>query len=399
MTQKKRLVSGLAVAAIFLGGFSASAQDYRQLHEQAIVVDTHNDVLISVLEGLRLEDDLRGKTHSDLARFKEGGVDVQIFSVWSDETYGKGKGFKYANRQIDSLYAIVERNPDKMMIAKTPADIEQAVAQNKLATMIGVEGGHMMESNLKYLEALHKRGTIYMTLTWNNSTPWATSAMDETSGKLPKNRKLGLTRFGKQVVRKMNDLGMLVDLSHVGERTFWDAMATTTKPVVISHSCVHHFNPHFRNLKDDQIQAIAKNGGVIHLNFFSGFLDPEYDKRMSAFRARHKAEVDSLRKEGKNSIQIYDWAMEHHPEEASQLRPPLSMLLDHLDHIVQLVGVDYVGLGSDFDGVSSTPQQLDSVADMPVITRELIARGYSEEDIKKILGENFLRVLRANVGA
>ncbi|WP_299702355.1 dipeptidase [uncultured Pontibacter sp.] len=398
MIQKKRLVSGLAVAAIFLGSFTASAQDYRELHEQAIVVDTHNDVLISVLEGLRLEDDLRGKTHSDLARFKEGGVDVQIFSVWSDETYGKGKGFKYANRQIDSLYSIVERNPDKMMIARTPEDIRQAVEQNKLATMIGVEGGHMMESNLKYLEELHKRGTIYMTLTWNNSTPWATSAMDETSGKLPKNRKLGLTRFGKQVVRKMNELGMLVDLSHVGERTFWDAMATTTKPVLISHSCVHQFNPHFRNLKDDQIQAIAKNGGVIHLNFFSGFLDPDYDKRMNAFRTKHQTEVDSLRKEGKNSIQIYDWAMEHYPEEASQLRPPLSLLLDHLDHIVKLVGVDYVGLGSDFDGISSTPQQLDSVADMPVITRELLARGYSEEDIKKILGENFLRVLRANVG-
>ncbi len=389
---------GLLLSALSGIGSGVQAQEYKALHEQAIVVDTHNDVLISVLEGLRLEDDLRGKTHSDLARFKEGGVDVQVFSVWSDGTYGKGKGFRFANLQIDSLEAIVRRNPDKMMLARTPADIAQAVEQGKMATMIGVEGGHMIESNLKYLEALHRRGTSYMTLTWNNSTPWATSAMDESSGKLPKKRKPGLTRFGKQVVRKMNELGMLVDLSHVGERTFWDAMATTTKPVLVSHSCVHHFNPHFRNLKDEQIQAIAKNGGVIHLNFFSGFLDPEYDKRMNAFRARHKAEVDSLRQAGNNSIQIYDWALEHHPEEAAELRPPLSLLMDHLDHIVQLVGVDHVGLGSDFDGISSTPQQLDSVADMPLITRELLARGYSEADIKKILGENFLRVLRANVG-
>ncbi|MCP2043703.1 membrane dipeptidase [Pontibacter sp. HSC-36F09] len=399
MNYKKLLGGGLALAALLCSNPQASAQDYKQLHDKAIVIDTHNDVLISVLEGLRLEDDLRGKTHSDLARFKEGGVDVQVFSVWSDETYGKGKGFKFANLQIDSLEAIVRRNPDKMMLARTPADIEQAVAQNKMATMIGVEGGHMMESNLKYLEALHKRGTSYMTLTWNNSTPWATSAMDETSGKLPKNRKPGLTKFGKQVVRKMNKLGMLVDLSHVGERTFWDAMATTTKPVLVSHSCVHHFNPHSRNLKDDQIQAIAKNGGVIHLNFFSGFLDPEYDKRMNAFRANHRAEVDSLRKAGANSIQISDWAMANYPEEASELRPPLSLLMEHLDHIVKLVGVDYVGLGSDFDGITSTPQQLDSVADMPVITRELLARGYSEEDVEKILGGNFLRVLRANVGS
>ncbi|PKV63196.1 dipeptidase [Pontibacter ramchanderi] len=399
MNFRKLLGGGATLAALLFGTLQASAQDYRQVHEKAIVVDTHNDVLISVLEGLRLEDDLRGKTHSDLARFKEGGVDVQVFSVWSDETYGKGKGFQFANLQIDSLYAIVGRNPDKMMIARTPADIEQAVAQNKIATMIGVEGGHMIEDNLRYLEELHKRGTIYMTLTWNNSTSWATSAMDETSGKLPKKRKPGLTKLGKQVVRKMNELGMLVDLSHVGERTFWDAMATTTKPVLISHSCVHHFNPHFRNLKDDQIKAIAKNGGVIHLNFFSGFLDPDYDKRMNAFRTNHKDEVDALRKEGKNSIEIYDWAKANYPEEAAQLRPPLSLLLDHLDHIVKLVGVDHVGLGSDFDGITSTPQQLDSVADMPVITRELLARGYSEADVKKILGENFLRVLRANVGS
>ncbi|MBX0333269.1 dipeptidase [Pontibacter sp. HSC-14F20] len=399
MNYRKLVGGSLALAALLCGNLQASAQDYRQLHKQAIVVDTHNDVLISVLEGLRLEDDLRGKTHSDLARFKEGGVDVQVFSVWSDETYGKGKGYTFANLQIDSLNAIVARNTDKMMLARTPADIEQAISKNKMATMIGVEGGHMIEDNLKYLEALHKRGTSYMTLTWNNSTSWATSAMDETSGKLPKKRKPGLTKFGKQVVRKMNELGMLVDLSHVGERTFWDAMATTTKPVLISHSCVHHFNPHSRNLKDDQILAIGKNGGVIHLNFFSGFLDPDYDSRMNAFRAKHKAEVDSLRKAGKNSIEIFDWAMEKYPDEAAQLRPPLSLLMDHLDHIVKLVGVDHVGLGSDFDGITSTPQQLDSVADMPVITRELIARGYSEAAIKKILGENFLRVFQANVGS
>ncbi|MHC2993429.1 dipeptidase [Pontibacter sp. HJ8] len=388
----------LAVAALLFCSLTATAQDYKALHEKAIVVDTHNDVLISVLEGLRLEDDLRGKTHSDLARFKEGGVDVQIFSVWSDGTYGKGKGFNFANLQIDSLYAIAARNPDKMMMAKTPEDVMQAVQQNKMAAMIGVEGGHMIEDNLKYLEELHKRGTSYMTLTWNNSTSWASSAMDEAGDKMPKSKR-GLNRFGKKVVKRMNALGMMVDLSHVGEQTFWDALAVTTKPVLVSHSCVHSFNPHFRNLKDDQIKAIAKNGGVIHLNFFSGFLDPGYDKRMNGFIASHKTEVDSLQQLNKNSIEIYDWASANYPEEAATLRPPLSLLLDHLDHIVKLVGVDHVGLGSDFDGITSTPQQLDSVADMPLVTKELLARGYSEADIKKILGENFLRVFRANVGS
>ncbi len=249
----------------------ASAQSYKKIHDKAIVIDTHNDVMISILNGLNIDNDLKGKTHSDIGRFKKGGVDVQIFSIWSDENYGMGKGFAYANRQIDSLYAIINRNKNRMMIVTTPAELMQAIKQKKFGAMMGLEGGHMIEDNLQYLDSLYKRGVRYMTLTWNNSTSWATSAKDETENTVS-NTKKGLNDLGKQVVHRMNELGMLVDLSHVGEQTFWDAIAVTTKPVIVSHSCVYALAPHRRNLKDDQIKAVAKNGGVIHLNFYSGFL-------------------------------------------------------------------------------------------------------------------------------
>ncbi len=394
--RKFRLVTRPAMLMGFLlASQFVQAQAYQKIHQEAIVIDSHNDVLINVLEGLKLEDNLRGKTHSDLSRFREGGVDIQFFSVWSDETYGKGKGFTYANRQIDSLYAIAARNPDKMMMVTSTEELQTAVQQNKLGAMIGVEGGHMMEDNLGYLEELYKRGTRYMTLTWNNSTSWASSAKDETDGTVPK-AKRGLNSFGKQVVQRMNALGMMVDLSHVGERTFWDAMKTTTKPVLVSHSCVYRFNPHPRNLKDDQIKAVAKNGGVIQLNFFSGFLDPQFDARQSRFLAKHQTEVDSLKKKNFSNGRIRAWLETNYPKEAEAVRPPLSLLLDHLDYIVKLTSVDHVGLGSDFDGVTSTPQQLDGVEDFPIITKELLARGYSQQDVHKILGGNLLRVFKAN---
>jgi len=395
MKKNKSAVIALVLSACTRICNGALAQTYQQLHEQALVVDTHNDVLISVLEGLRLEEDLSGKTHSDLARFRQGGVDVQVFSVWSDENYGKGRGFAFANRQIDSLYALVARHPHQLLLAKTPQDIQQAVQEQKMAVMIGVEGGHMIEENLAYLDSLHQRGARYLTLTWNNSTSWASSAKDEAAGTMPQSRK-GLNDFGRQVVRRMNALGMLVDLSHAGEQTFWDAIQVSSKPVLVSHSCVHALNPHARNLTDAQIKAVGKNGGVIHLNFFSGFLDPKFEKREARFLRRHAAEVDSLRKKERSMSSIRLWLARKYPQEALQVRPPLTLLLDHLDHIVRLVGVEHVGLGSDFDGITSTPRQLDSVADMPLVTKALLERGYSRAEIEKILGQNFMRVFRAN---
>ncbi|MDP9229146.1 MAG: dipeptidase [Bacteroidota bacterium] len=372
------------------------AQKYQKLHRKAIVVDTHNDVLSTVvMKGMNIENDLTGKSHSDIARFKKGGVDVQIFSVFSDERFGKDTAFKYANIEIDSLYAIVGRNTDKMMMVTNTSQLKQAVRQHKIGCMIGVEGGHMIEDNLQYLDSLYQRGARYMTLTWNNSTSWATSAADESKNKMPFGSK-GLTEFGKQVVRRMNESGMIVDVSHVGEQTFRDAINTTTKPVIASHSCAYALCPVSRNLKDDQIKAIGRNGGVIHLNFYSGFLDSNYNKRKDAFLLKHKQQVDSLKEIKWANYEIEEYISKKYPEEANALRPPLSVLLDHLDYIVKLIGVDHVGLGSDFDGIESAPQQLDDVTDFPLITKELLKRGYGKRDIRKILGGNFLRIYKAN---
>ena len=373
-----------------------TAQSYKKLHQRSIVIDTHNDFPNQSMEkGVRFDQDLKGITHSDLKRMKEGGIDVQVFSIWSDGTFTAGKGFARANRQIDSLYAWTNRNPSAMMITKTPADLKKAVRQKKLAVMMGVEGGHMIEDKIEYLDQLYERGVRYMTLTWNNSTSWASSAMDESANKIP-NGKKGLTSLGEQIIQRMNALGMIVDISHVGEQTFWDAIRISTKPVIASHSCVHQLCPVFRNLKDDQIKAIAKNGGVIHLNFFSGFVDSNFNKRNISFLNTHQREKDSLKAINPEPHFTEEYLFSKYPEEVKALRPPLSMLLDHLDYIVRLAGVDHVGLGSDFDGISSAPQQLDDVTGLPLITKALQERGYSKKDIRKILGENFLRVFKAN---
>ena len=369
------------------------AQSYQKIHDKAILVDTHNDILTENAEkGMVFDQDLRGKTHSDLARWKQGGLDVQIFSVFCDGN--KMHPFAYANRQIDSLDAVIKRNPDKIVKVANSKELYKVVKHHKIAAMCGVEGGHMIEDNLDNLDSLYKRGTRYMTLTWNNSTAWATSAMDETFKKDLQHK--GLTEYGRKVVERMNKLGMIVDISHVGEQTFWDAIHTTTKPVIASHSSVYAICPHQRNLKDDQIKAVAKNGGVIQVNFYSGFLDSNYMKRKDAFLLKHKAERDSIMKSGREDFIADVYLFSKYDSEVKAMRAPLSLLIQHIEYIIKLVGVDYVGLGSDFDGIESPPQQLDDVTTYPLITKALVEKGYSRKDITKILGGNFLRVLKAN---
>jgi len=379
----------------FITLVNARAQDYKKLHFNSILCDTHNDIISTCLEkGYSFDQDLTGKTHSDLNRMFKAGVDVQVFSIWCDGT--QTNPYAFANREIDTLYAWIKRNPDKMMLVKNSNELMQAVRQHKLASMIGVEGGHMMENDLHKLDSLYARGTRYMTLTWNNSTSWATSARDETQHSFIVS-PYGLTDFGKSIVRKMNELGMMVDVSHIGEKTFWDVLAIVDKPVIASHSCVYSLCPVFRNLKDDQIRAIAKNGGVIQVNFFSGFVDSTYDKKEKAFVKAHQKEFDSLDAKGWSDYYVQQLMSKKYPDEAKSLRPPMSMLIDHIDYIVKLVGADYVGLGSDFDGCESTPVGLDGVQDYHKIVDALVQRKYSQQDIKKIMGENFLRVFKANV--
>lgn len=374
----------------------ARAQSAEKIHFNSILVDTHNDFLSKAVEDhVVFDTDLKGITQSDLTRMQKGGVKVQIFSIFCDENYGKGSAFKLASQELDSLYAIVARNKKKMQLVFSYSQLIEAVKNKKLACMSGVEGGHMIEDNLDYLDSFYQRGVRYMTLTWNNSTSWSTSASDETH-KSFKVTPYGLNDFGKRVVRKMNQLGMMVDVSHIGEKTFWDVIATTDKPVIASHSSVYALCPVFRNLKDDQIRAIAKNGGVVQVNFYSAFLDSNYFPNLESFLKMHKAEYDSLESVNKMTSASLKYLFNKYHDDFERMRPPLSLLVDHIDYIVKLVGVDFVGLGSDFDGIESSPKGLDGVQDFPKITAELLKRGYSEKDIAKILGGNFLRVFKAN---
>jgi membrane dipeptidase len=206
----------------------------------------------------------------------------------------------------------------------------------------------------------------------------------------------GLTDLGIKIVERMNELGMLIDVSHNGEQTFWDVIKYTKKPIIASHSSVWTLCPHRRNLKDDQIKAIAKNGGVIHINFYAGFIDSTYDRKSQLLRRKYRPEIDSLIAKGSQPDYARFRVMEKHKDEVDAMRPALSLLIDHIDYIVRLVGIDYVGMGSDFDGIEAGPKELNGVQDFPLITKALLERGYSKKDIKKILGENFLRVFTAN---
>ena len=371
--------------AISITGFS------QKIHYKSILVDTHNDAITACIEKkVSFDQDLTGINHSDLKRFKEGGLDYQLFSVWCDGE--KVNPYAWAMREMDTMDAVAARNPDKMVIAKDWKTIKSTLKAGKIVAQYGVEGGHMIEDDINRLDTFYNRGVRYMTLTWNNSPSWASSHADEKNSKYtgPK----GLTSFGKAIIVRMNQLGIIVDVSHVGETTFWDAINTTTKPVIASHSNAYSICPVSRNLKDDQIQAIGKNGGVINLNFYSAFVDSTFSKKDAAFRTRHKTELDSLLNTGIQREYAQSWVAEKYAAESEANKPSLEQLMQHFDHIVNLIGIDHVGIGSDFDGIDSAPKGLSTVLDYPNFTKALIARGYSNKDIKKVLGGNFLRVYK-----
>jgi membrane dipeptidase len=371
--------------AISITGFT------QKIHYKSILVDTHNDAVTACIEKkVSFDQDLTGINHSDLKRFKEGGLDYQLFSIWCDGE--KVNPYAWAMREMDTIDAVAARNPDKMVIAKDWKTINAALKAGKIIAQYGVEGGHMIEDDINRLDTFYNRGVRYMTLTWNNSPTWASSHTAEKDPTYtgPK----GLTSFGKTIIGRMNQLGMIVDVSHIGETTFWDAINTTTKPVIASHSNAYSICPVTRNLKDEQIKAIGKNGGVICLNFFSGFVDSNFSKKDMAFRKTHSAEIDSLLATGIQREYAFTMISDKYKTESEAIKPTIEQLMQHFDHIVNLIGIDHVGIGSDFDGINSAPQGLSTVLDYPNFTKALIARGYSNKDIKKVLGGNFLRVYK-----
>jgi membrane dipeptidase len=283
-----------------------------------------------------------------------------------------------------------------MMMAFSTDDIERARKQKKLAALMGIEGGHSIENDIHLLRDFYRLGVRYMTLSWSNTNEWADSSGDIDDPKIQHHN--GLTDFGKQVVLEMNRLGMIVDISHVADKTFWDTIATTKAPVIASHSSARALCNAPRNMTDDMLRAVAKNGGVVDVNFFSGFLDQNYWNALQAQRteqaAATRAYLDKLEAEGKQITYVDDDRITR--EWMAKIpRPPFTVLIDHIDHIAKVAGIDHVGLGSDFDGVSgATPAGMDSAADLPKITQALLDRGYSAEDIHKILGGNVLRVFK-----
>ncbi|MFQ6673560.1 MAG: dipeptidase, partial [Fidelibacterota bacterium] len=324
---------------------TACTESPRDFHEKSYVADTHNDVLLRVMRG----EDITVWTwqgHSDIPRLLAGGVDAEVFAVWVDPfTYLPDRAFERANSMIDALYDLERRAPDKMEIARSYQDLLRIEREGKLAAVIGVEGGHAIENNLGKLEELYRRGMRYMGITWNNSTDWATSGKDETlSDTLPFR---GLTDFGREVIRRCNDLGIMVDVSHSGEQTFWDIMETTSRPVIASHSSVYALCPHFRNLKDDQLQAIKDNGGVVFVNFYPGYIDSTFEGRFQKVETAHRRELDSLKVlVDENSEDYWYGRIRILHQDLSAVAPALDMLIDHIDYIARLIGPDHVGLGS-----------------------------------------------------
>jgi len=370
----------------------------RQIHDSALIIDTHADTPQRFLdEGYDIgSTDPNDVGHLSLDKARRGNLGAEFFSIWVDPQTNQGHFAQHTFDLIDSVYQQAARHPDRMMMAFSVADIERAHRENKLAACMGIEGGHSIENDMHLLRDYYRLGVRYMTLSWSNTNEWADSSGDIDDPKVQHHN--GLTDFGKQVVVEMNRLGMMVDISHVADKTFWDAIATTKAPVIASHSSARALVDAPRNMTDDMLRAVTKNGGVVQVNFFSGFDDQNFRNAMLAQEKDQAAAIqkyiDDLKAQGKpvNYVEVDRMEREWM---AKVPRPPLSALIDHIDHIAKVAGVDHVGLGSDFDGVSgATPAGIDSAADLPKITQALLDRGYSAEDIHKILGGNLLRVFR-----
>lgn len=352
-----------------------------RIHRSAIVVDGHNDITTAMVDDdYDLEVPSHGKHHTDLARMKKGGLSAQFFSVYVSQKFAtNGGAARRALEMIDGVNRAVERNRKDLSLATSVSEIRRAKRQGKIAALLGIEGGAAIENSLAALRGFYRLGARYMTLTHMHPTDWADSSTAPA-------RHNGLTEFGKAVVAEMNRLGMMVDVSHVSDKTMSDVLDISTAPVIASHSSARELSFHPRNIPDDLLRRVATNGGVVMVNFFTAYIDPRvrqrYDQLQSqvdALRIKFKDDRERLREERKKLF-------------ASKLPPtPLTVLIEHIEHIAKVAGFDHVGLGSDFDGISSLPEGIQDVSQFPNITYELLVRGHCEKDIRKILGENLLR--------
>jgi len=363
------------------------------IHKRAIIVDGHNDIPTPMAE----EDyDLATPTvgkfhkdgdpfHTDLTRFKQSGITGEFFSIYvSGTTLKTGGAMRRAMDLIDVTYRAVEKYPNQLMLCTNAAQIREAKRLNKVCALMGIEGGYAIENDLSALREFYRLGVRYMTLTHNVTLDWA----DAHNGEVKNN---GLSDFGKDVVREMNRLGMLVDISHVSKKVMDDVLDVSTAPVIASHSDARALNDHTRNIPDDVLRRIAKNGGVVMINFYPSFLDARTNKEENERSARLKSQLDALRAQFKDNAAGYNDAERSLLAANPIYITPYTRIVDHIDHIKQVAGIDHVGIGSDFDGVPFLPAGMNGMEDLVLVTYEMLRRGYTEAEIRKVLGENFLR--------
>jgi len=393
----------MRTALIFLTAALATAQppaqrivteaEVRRVHAAAIVFDTHNDYPMLTVDGVDFLQ-RRGEGHTDLPRMKEGGMTAQIFAAYVAPTYVQGNRSAHrALEMIDSIKRdIVGKSPGETFFATSADEVLEAKKKGKIAIMVGIEGGHAIQDSLRLLRAFYDQGVRYMTLTHTNTNNWADSEGDMSRADVKHHN--GLTDFGKQVIREMNRLGMMVDVAHVADKTFWDVLETSTAPIFSSHSSCRAISNVTRNMTDEMIVAMAKKGGQININFSCDFLsqkaadsspmrNPEIRKKMTEIMA---AVQDPAERRAKMRELTKGMKME---------RATMADVVAHINHVVKLVGVDRVGIGSDFDGIGCTPEGLDDSSKWMNLTRALLEAGYAPKDIHKILGGNMIRFMKS----
>ncbi len=367
---------------------TVSDAEVLRVHRSAILIDTHNDITSSTVAGMDIGKP-NAETMTDLPRMKAGGMGAQFFAVFVAASYVDGN--HAANRTLQMIdtvrHDIIERYPNDFVLATTADDVRRAHRQHKIAALLGIEGGHAIEDSLRLLRRYYDEGVRYMTLTHANSNHWADSSGDENK---PNN---GLSPFGKEVVAEMNRLGMIVDISHVSDKTFWDALETSKAPIFASHSSCRAISPVPRNMTDEMIQALAKKGGVVQINFSCDFLNPDVAKAEEATAPARRALFEQLSRKYANDPQGMRKAFAEARAADHSPRATLADVVKHIDHVVAIAGVDAVGLGSDFDGIGCAPEGLDSVDKWPNLTRALLEEGYTAAEIRKIYGENTLRLM------
>jgi membrane dipeptidase len=373
------------------GADPMSPEAARQIHESALVVETHSDTTPWFEDPEWRFSDRHEAGHVDIPRMREGGLDAVFWSIYMGKTEGKGRAVRNALERIDAVYEMVERNRDDVGIARSAADIRRLVRQGKIASLMGVEGGHIIEDSLAVLRTYYRMGVRYMTLTHSFHTGWADSS---GTNEVPEPVHGGLTAYGEEIITEMNRLGMMVDVSHVSDETFWDVLGVTRAPVLASHSSCRAVANHPRNMSDDMLRALAQNGGVIQINFYPGYIDERVTARARELALELQPRIAHLRELYEERPIILRRSLRAFFTEHPFPQTSLDVLLDHFDHAIRVAGPDHVGLGADWDGVPSMPEGMEDVSRLPMLTHGLLARGHPPETVIKVLGSNVLRVMK-----